>query len=156
MMNICFDRIRRIFFTSFYVQMINDSKYKHLSHEITPLTPPVSPLFNMQNGPTVPTAWYYADTQPRTLDFQRFQMNNIPNIVQPSPERIDYLVSEHFRNCGVNPSLSGPVDVNGNLVPMHFTYDHVIQTYPRKQQVILLQQVCCMVIFKSDKLFVFF
>ncbi|XP_046859371.1 DNA-binding protein RFX6-like [Xenia sp. Carnegie-2017] len=115
-------------------KLINDSKYKHLSHEITPLTPPVSPLFNMQNGPTVPTAWYYADTQPRTLDFQRFKMNNIPNIVQPSLERIDYLVSEHFRNCGVNPSLSGPVDVNGNLMPMHFTYDHVTQTYPRKQQ----------------------
>ena len=56
--------------------------------------------------------------------------------VQPNHEDIDDLVSQHFRNCGVNPSSSGAADYDEVFHNQeHYPFGHVNDRYPVMQQV---------------------
>ena len=119
-------------------KMEDISDFKNHSPGTTAMTPPLSPLYSLQNGQSSTcVAWYYSDPQP-TGDFVGYNgLEGTSLAVQPSPEAIDDLVSEHFRNCGVNLTSSGPADYN-EMFPNdqgHFPYDHTHNGYPIMHQV---------------------
>lgn len=114
------------------------SNYKNHSPGTTALTPPVSPLYNLQNGQTsAGVAWYYSDQKPtgEITDVYGYEGIKRSIAVQPSPEDIDDLVSQHFRNCGVNPSSSGSADYDEVFHDQeHYGFSHVANRYPVMQQ----------------------
>ncbi len=113
--------------------------YKNHSPGTTALTPPVSPLYNLQHGQSsAGVALYYSEQQPteEIMDFYGYERIQGSVAVQPSPETIDDLVSEHFRNCGVNPSSSGSADYDEVFHDQeHYAFGHVVNGYPVMQQV---------------------
>ena len=85
----------------------NGKGFENHSPGTTALTPPVSPPYNLQNGHPSGVSLYYSDAPSEScMDYQPVATNVTTSGGNPSPEAIDDLVSEHFRNCGVNPSSS--------------------------------------------------
>ena len=114
--------------------MNDGEEYKNHSPGTIALTPPVSPLYNLNNGQSSLSApCYYSDHQPTRdiVDFYGYEGIRKSDGVEPTPEDIDDLVSEHFRNCGVNPSSSGSANYDEVFHNQeHYTFDHVAHRYP--------------------------
>ena len=89
----------------------NGKSFENHSPGTIALTPPVSPLYN--NLHTSGFALHYTDPEPESLmSCQADEGQTIWSNGNPSSEAIDDLVSEHFRNCGVNPLCSETVGYN--------------------------------------------
>ena len=102
------------------------------------MTPPVSPLCNLHSGqPSNSVSWYYSDAPLEAMDFNEFEAITSPRAVQPSHEAIDDLVSEHFRNCGVNPDTTGSAEYDDVFRDQeHYAFDHVTNRHSVMHQVI--------------------
>lgn len=112
-----------------------DDEYRHHSPGTAALTPPVSPLYNLQGGQSV--AWYYSDQQATGEIVDLYGYDGTKEPVKPSPEAIDDLVSEHFRNCGVPPSSCTSPDYND------VAHDHVDCVFGHvANQYSVMHQVC--------------
>ena len=116
--------------------MDDASEYENHSPGTTALTPPVSPLYSLQRGqPATNVSQLYYSEQLSTEDIVDFHGYGRESVaIQPSQETIDDLVSEHFRNCGVNPSSSATAECNQVFLDQEHEYGHVAR-YPVMQQV---------------------
>ena len=119
---------------------MNDGEdYKDHSPGTAALTPPVSPLYNLhREHSSISAACYYSENQTtgEITDFYGYEGIRESGEVEPTPEDIDDLVSEHFRNCGVNPSSSGSANYNEMFHNQEsYSFDHVANRYPIIPQV---------------------
>jgi hypothetical protein len=111
-------------------------EYENHSPGTTALTPPVSPSYTLQQS-SKNVSLYYSEQQAteEILDFYAYEKEPASVSMQPSQETIDDLVSEHFRNCGVNPSSSSATTYNQGFADHeHFAFGHAAR-YPVMQQV---------------------